>query len=489
MKNIDISHGQKFKLGFGLIETIVAVGIFAIVASTGVIVVLQSFSAHRLSEEETQATLIAQEGIEAIRSIRNQGWSDPFLTTDCSSGCGVETSTGSWSFVGSSNTLGKFIRVVTVTSAQRDGNGNLVESGGTVDPDAYFITSEVDWNFTPTRQNQVSVSTYLTNFVKAISNLDWSNPVLAAAYDLGGNDNGWKVAYQNNYLYVARTGGNPDFAIFDVSTPSSPNLIGSVDTSGRPYNLVVEGSYVYFASSSNTQELQIYDISNPASPTLIGSYDLGGNTNAFSIDKVGNYAYLTRDSSNNDELIVFDVSNPSSPSLISSLNFGSDANDIEVIGNYAYVVVDNDPEVQVIDVSNPSSISVVGSIDLPTGNNGETIVGEGNLLLVGRANGYFETLDISALTSPTQLSSQDLGGNIRDIALGPNAEIAFIAGDTNAGEIIIVDISSPSAPTEISRLNIDPNSDVNGIIFSLDQEVLFGVAEDDGSELIVIEPQ
>ena len=54
---------------FGLIETIVALGIFLIIAVTGVTTVLHSYSINRLSQEETQAKLYAQEGIEAVKSI------------------------------------------------------------------------------------------------------------------------------------------------------------------------------------------------------------------------------------------------------------------------------------------------------------------------------------------------------------------------------------------------------------------------------------
>src|SRR5260221_3387378 len=41
---------------------------------------------------------------------------------------------GVWAFSGASNVLSKYTRVLTVSDVQRDGSGNIVASGGTVDP-------------------------------------------------------------------------------------------------------------------------------------------------------------------------------------------------------------------------------------------------------------------------------------------------------------------------------------------------------------------
>lgn len=113
---------KKYK-GFGLIEVIVAMGIFVIIATTGVTTVVHTLSVNRLGDEETEAYLFAQEGIEAARSIKNKGWTTPFLATNCTSGCGLSSGGGSWVFSGSNNTLSagggrNYTRTVTVTQAQ-----------------------------------------------------------------------------------------------------------------------------------------------------------------------------------------------------------------------------------------------------------------------------------------------------------------------------------------------------------------------------------
>lgn len=144
-----------------VIEIIVAVSIFAIIAATSIMVIVGSLSTARLAEEESQATFIATEGLEAVKSIRDQGWINLV-----NGSYGIASGSGSWVFSGSSDSdpSGKYTRVVSVVSVSRDGSGNIAASGGTVDPETKKITSTVSWDFTPTRQNSVIINLYLTNW-------------------------------------------------------------------------------------------------------------------------------------------------------------------------------------------------------------------------------------------------------------------------------------------------------------------------------------
>jgi len=145
-----------------VIEVIVAVSIFAIIAASSIIAIVGSLNTSRLSEEESQATFIANEGLEGVKSIRNQGWSN--LTT--TSPYGLSKTSGVWAFLGTSDIdpSNKFTRVIDIADVGRDGSGNILLSGGTVDPETKKITATVSWNFTPTRQNSVVMTMYLTNW-------------------------------------------------------------------------------------------------------------------------------------------------------------------------------------------------------------------------------------------------------------------------------------------------------------------------------------
>lgn len=148
------------QLGLSVIEILVAMSIFLIIAASITAVILGSFQSSRLAKEEDRASFLAKQGLEAVENIRNQNWANLV-----DGNYGLSNSGGSWSFSGSSDvTDAKYTRVILIESVQRDGNFDIVSSGGTVDNHTKKITSTVSWNFSPTRQNQISYTNYLTNW-------------------------------------------------------------------------------------------------------------------------------------------------------------------------------------------------------------------------------------------------------------------------------------------------------------------------------------
>jgi len=156
--------GRKECKGFGLVETIVAMAIFIILVSGGAAFTVPALRMNRLGGTMTDATLFAQEGIEAARSIKKQGWTIPFLATDCTGGCGISVSGGVWVWSGTTNTKPPFLRTIVVSSVSRDGSGTIVSSGGVDDPDTKKVTVTVTWSVSPTRPETVTLVTYLTNW-------------------------------------------------------------------------------------------------------------------------------------------------------------------------------------------------------------------------------------------------------------------------------------------------------------------------------------
>lgn len=156
--------------GFSVVELILSAAIFLIVAGGAVTIILHGFNINRLGEEEVIANQFAAEGIEAVRSIKNQAYAN--LVT--SSGTGIiRNASNVWSFAGSNNTLnsGKtYTRVIKVENVNRDATpplGNIILTG-TPDPDTKKITSTVTWNFNSTRAESVVLVSYLTDWRKSI---------------------------------------------------------------------------------------------------------------------------------------------------------------------------------------------------------------------------------------------------------------------------------------------------------------------------------
>jgi LVIVD repeat-containing protein len=76
--------------------------------------------------------------------------------------------------------------------------------------------------------------------------------------------------------------------VIDISTPSSPQITGSVDTPGSALGVVVSGGYAYVADYESG--LQVIDISNPSSPQITGSVDTPGW--AYGVVVSASYAYV-----------------------------------------------------------------------------------------------------------------------------------------------------------------------------------------------------
>jgi len=173
---------DKQQSGFGLIEIIVAIGIFVTLSSTAIVVVLHSFNSNRLGENQTEATLLSEEGIETVRALANKNWSNLSAGT-----YGVDNSGGSLSLTPSSTSIGIFSREISITE---------------VDPDRYEVTASTSWNFSPTRNNSVDLTMYLANFKQPLSlGGNWSLPTQAGSIDIPGNSQGLKIQLTTNYAY------------------------------------------------------------------------------------------------------------------------------------------------------------------------------------------------------------------------------------------------------------------------------------------------
>ncbi|OIP73562.1 MAG: hypothetical protein AUK08_03250 [Candidatus Pacebacteria bacterium CG2_30_36_39] len=147
--------------GSSIIEVLVAVGIFVIISVTAISAVIGSTNIGRLTQDQTKAQAFAEQGNEAVLSMKNRDWT--LITTGIH---GLAESGGNWIFSGSSDqdSSGKFTRTTTVETVQRNGAHVIVASGGTIDDNTKKITVSVKWQPSPNRNNNVQFVTYVTNW-------------------------------------------------------------------------------------------------------------------------------------------------------------------------------------------------------------------------------------------------------------------------------------------------------------------------------------
>ncbi len=167
------------------------------------------------------------------------------------------------------------------------------------------------------------------------------------------------IRVQGHYVYLESSTGTAStnlLQIYDVSNPSAPALVGSVQLPLYSLGLWVSGNYAYAISfvdgcavcNSYAGILSIVDVSNPASPAIIGSANTGAaGVHVADIKVVGNYAYVSGQSTDQNpplsQVLVFDVSNPASPYLLSSSRAGHSPQGLDVEGNFWYQTIYDSP--------------------------------------------------------------------------------------------------------------------------------------------------
>ena len=153
--------------GFGLLEIVIATSIISgtIFSLSYVFLISNKLAAE--SSNKVRANFLAEEGLEALRLLRDSSWSSNLsgLNTSTTYYLSFNTAASAWSigtaypgFIGSI-----FDRTVTVENVNRDpANDNIVSSGGTNDPDTRKFNVSVAWS-ERAGTTTVTVSTYLTD--------------------------------------------------------------------------------------------------------------------------------------------------------------------------------------------------------------------------------------------------------------------------------------------------------------------------------------
>jgi Tfp pilus assembly protein PilV len=132
--------------GQSLVEVLIALSIFVLgVAAIGLLILDASVSS-RQSVERTQATLLAKEGLEASRSLRDADFDNLAAGTH-----GLALSSDVWTFSGTSDTQGQFTRSITISD---------------IDVDTKKVDSSVTWAISEERQGTVVLTDYLTDWIQ-----------------------------------------------------------------------------------------------------------------------------------------------------------------------------------------------------------------------------------------------------------------------------------------------------------------------------------
>lgn len=455
--------------GFSIVEALLAATILALVVTALVGAIIYGNQAAAVAGAHARADLLAEEGVEAARNIRDSSYSN--LTTGT---FGLALSGNQWALSGSSDTTDIFTRAVTIAA---------------IDSNRTQITSTVSWQQTPQRTGSVSFITYLTNWQIAHV-ASWGLPVQEGFYDASGAQDGLKVQVQGNYAYVVRNDGTPDFLVINISTPSAPTLAASLNLDGAPTNLAISGNYAYVSTTFDSRELEIIDITTPTAPSVAGWYDAAGTANANGVFAVGTTVYMVRDfnsATTSREFMVINCATASAPTSPGSFNLTASAREVWVSGNYAYVASTlNSQELQVINFTNLSAITLAGGYNMSGNQNALTVTGADSTVYLGRDNGDLGIFSLTTASTPTLSYTYPTSGAVNDLYYRSDNRYLYIANDYDSGEFQVIDVTTATAPTAVGSVNI--TTDLNGIVYDSARDRAYGVGDVNNREFVVIAP-
>ena len=161
MKN----SSRNLNLGLTLVEVLIA-------ASIILAFLLALFGVHSLylktafsNGKVIKAAGLAEESLEVIRFLRDSSWDTNIASLAFNTDYSLIFDAGGWQVVTSNIWVDNlFERKVRLSAVYRDASGEIVSSGGTLDPDTVLVVSTVSWSSGGATTTK-SISTYLTNLL------------------------------------------------------------------------------------------------------------------------------------------------------------------------------------------------------------------------------------------------------------------------------------------------------------------------------------
>ncbi len=500
---------KKSSKGFSLVELILAVGVFAILASGVTYVVTNSYTNFYGGGNKQNVAEFAQEGIEAVRSIRDNSWQD--IEDVAGAGAkGLDKSQGYWEFSGSSDTRDGLTRTVSIANAQRDSNGDIVDSGGSDDTRTKKVTVSVSDGGVAKMEDYVLV-TYLTDWShKVWQQTDWSGV---------GDSEFWsssdKASSTSNIatstageITLTQSAGAPASTYGDWANLTSD---ASVDVGDVTYDLKISTStnMIYVAGDYGTDKFKAYDTSSARSGTIsldwsadLSSFTYGGG--CIALHPNGDYAYVGHrfyGGGKGDEVMaIVELGDDHTVTYAAQATFAFTCNNIVIddTGDYVYVLLDQGQIVVYQTGSSGLTLTIQGSAQQITDSttyamsagvyDADTtdlyVTMENNTRLGAHTLKKIDTTTKSALSVDYGIaegSNYMMGIAALDDSSGGNNR--FIVSTTNSSADVKTYEDSGSAFSLLDSYNTTGDSE-KGIVFDGDHNAVY---IDYGAQLFVID--
>src|SRR3989339_646451 len=486
---------SKPQRGCLLIETILVTFLFGVIATGLVATLVTSTTSAKQGAEYIVATGYLQEGIQAVRSIRDQDWSALSSGTH-----GLKTTSGFYELNGVSDSLdaGVYTRTITIDPVYRTGSltGDIAPAG-VLDENTKKVTVAVAWNVQAGRNQNINSIFYITNwgmqawlqtltadFTAGFRNSSSQTTVVDGEVELAPNDSTWAnmtasatvdlpggtpvIALQHDlvsdrlFTLASSTAGN-DFNALDVSnvTSATPPVLSGYDANNC-YAMVVGGNTAYLACDElgSGVEVVILDV---RTMTSLGTINLPGTNRASAIDLSGTTLVIGRlQSGATEEVSFYNVTNPALPVLLGSTETGVDVADLSTNGTYTFVATaSNKQKGQAI---RNADQALLPSLNLAGSDNVNTIQAVGSNVYLGRDNGASYDLALINGSDPavamTLTSSLEVGSDVKDVLVDSTGTWLFASTSDASQEGIVVALSGF---TQLSVINMNGSNTATSV--------------------------
>jgi len=246
------------------------------------------------------------------------------------------------------------------------------------------------------------------NGLKILDVSDPAKPVISSSLALEGFANDICIAGGLAYIagLLGAGEGNSEgglLEIVDISNPASPSVRGSVELTGQPFGVIVNGGIAYVATQ--TTGIALVDVANPDSPALLAAYDTLGL--CYGLDMLGG---LLVGADGLDGIVLLDVRDTAYPKKLYGGTVAGNVLQATVWDTWAYLAGGSDG-LAVADLALPFS-PAAGTVIEP-------------LSLRGQAG----QIKASAAFSSYLLTAETIG---------------------NLGEVRLFDLQDPEHPAEVT---------------------------------------
>lgn len=254
-----------------------------------------------------------------------------------------------------------------------------------------------------------------------------------------------------------------DLEIIDIL--ENNEIRNTFDTGEIVSKIDIANGNVYVAQNSSTTQLAILETNFETSgPTLSVSATsslpgvAGARPGAVSIFYFDSRVYVGTKRTAGREFHIFDVSETTQPNWLGSREINHNVNDIQVKDGFAFLATSgNVRDMIVLDIRDPSNVVQIETIDLPGNEDGRTVYVAGNKIYLGRHKGrapghdelfVFEFLTNSAgdLEEIVTLGSAPTGADVTDIIVLGSTIFATTENPQSELQIFALSESGELAP-------------------------------------------